>query len=276
MKKKLLYIALAALIAVVTLSFAGCEMETAYSMVTDAVAKTDKLDSVEAKLTMNLNMSMTGMTLEVPVTMNIKASGLQGNGPVMLTDMTTSMLGQDVTMAIYQEGEYFYITSNGESYKMKTGEETDNMDALAEMDSMLQGLSEDILKDVEIFKNENSTKTISVTLSDEAFTGIYKDLIGTVNETVTDGGEVSNLNITNAKVEITVNEDGYVAEYKIAFDMSMTISTGEQAMDVTVKVDMALEFNEPGKNVTVTAPEGYQDFEEFPDNLNDENMENPT
>ncbi|MGN1081525.1 MAG: DUF6612 family protein [Acutalibacteraceae bacterium] len=271
MKKKLLSVVLAALMVVVALSFAGCDMETAYSLITDAIAKTENLDSVEAKLTMNINMSMTGMTLEVPVTMNVKASGLQGDSPVALTDMTTSMLGQDITMEIYQEGEYFYITSDGETYKMKTDEETADMDALADMDSIMQGLSEDILKDVEIVKNENNTKTISVTLSDETFTEIYKDLIGAVNESVANGSEISNLNITNAKVEITVNADGYVAEYRIAFDMSMTVGIGEEAVDVTAKADTALEYNEPGKDVTVTAPEGYQSFEEFTNPLlNDE------
>ena len=64
------------------------------------------------------------------------------------------------------------------------------------------------------------------------------------------------------QVEITVSEDGYVAEYNMEFDMEMTMSMAGLEVTVSAEVEAEIEIENPGEPVTVTPPEGYQDYPE--------------
>lgn len=265
MKKRLFAVILSILSVLSAVLLTGCEKITAYALVAGAMAKTSALDSIDGEMTMNMNMSTMGVTMEVPVTTTIKAAGLQGENPVMSMDMTMSILETEVTANIYAENEYFYITMLGQSMKMKAGELTEEYDVLSDLKDTMQLPPEDLLKDVEIVTNEDGTRTVSLDIPDETFAEIYKDLLESTEESAASGSAVSDVTVANAKTEITVDANGYIAVYKLEFDMSMKVE-GET---IAIQTDATVKYNAPGNAVTVTPPEGYQDFTEITeDDLN--------
>jgi hypothetical protein len=42
----------------------------------------------------------------------------------------------------------------------------------------------------------------------------------------------------------------------------MTVGEGDEAVDCEVEVEMKVTYKNPGQPVTVTPPEGYQDYPE--------------
>jgi hypothetical protein len=259
MKKRVFALCLSVILILSALMLTSCERVTAYALVSGAMKKTQALDSMDADVTMKMSVDVMGISTEVPMTFHVKAAGLKTDKPIMAADMTMSMMGFDMTTNLYSEGEYFYVTSMGENMKMKIGELTEDYDVMGDIADTVKELPEDLLKDVEAVNNDDGTKTVSVTIPDDAFASIYKELLESTGESAAGGSEITDVAVSNAKADITVSKEGYIAVYKLAFDMSMTVD-GEQA---TSKMDMTVNYKNPGTAVTVTAPEGYQDFEEL-------------
>lgn len=260
--KKFTAVALVLVMLVSLLTFVSCEKLTAFSLISNAVAKMEELDSFEADLDIKMSMDMLGESMEIPMQYNVKASGLKGDNPVTFSTVPMSMLGITTTTEAYIEGEWCYITMFGQSMKMKVSDMTAEYDGTSDIDSVMKALPEDILSDVEIQKNDDGTKTVAVSVSDEKFSEIYKGFIDEMSSSAAEGFEFSELSISNCKVEITVDKNGYVSVYAIYFDMNMKMEIEEEAFEIKSSVDVTIAYKNPGSTVTVTPPEGYQDFEE--------------
>ena len=65
------------------------------------------------------------------------------------------------------------------------------------------------------------------------------------------------------KIDITVNKDGYMSAFKMSCGISVTVTEMGVDIPVTATVSIDSKFFNFGANVTVTPPEGYQDFEEL-------------
>ena len=127
---------------------------------------------------------------------------------------------------------------------------------------MIKELPEDILSDVEITENSDGTKTVSVAVSDEKFAEIYKSFVDEMSASAAEGEEVSEVSVTNAKVTVTVDKNGYISVYGISFDMNLKAESEGMSLEMKASVDMNIAFKNPGTAVTITPPAGYQDFEE--------------
>lgn len=263
MKKRIVSAVLSVLLICSMLLLTSCGRLTAFSLVSDALEKTNNLDSMQAKMTMDMSISTEGMTLDIPVVYDTKAAGLKSENPVSSTEMTMSVLGQEVAVDIYTEGGYFYMTAEGESVKMKAGEDTEDYDGVEMIDDMMKAVPEDILTDVVIVNNEDGTSTVTTAVSEEVFSELYGDIVDSVGDIAADGSEIGEVTLSDANIEITVNKDGYVSLYKMNFVVKMTVSAGDTAMDFTADVAATVEYVDPGKEVTVTPPDGYKDFTEL-------------
>ena len=62
--------------------------------------------------------------------------------------------------------------------------------------------------------------------------------------------------------DATLDENGYVSVYKMAFDMNIDVETSGIVVGTEASVEMEITFKNPGTAVTITPPEGYQDFPE--------------
>lgn len=261
--KKLTAVALTLVMLVSVFALTSCEKVTAYSLVTDAVAKTNALDSFEADMNIAMGMSVMGVTMEVPMDYNIKAAGLKGENPVSFSTIDMSLMGATMTTESYMEGDWCYISVSGQNMKVKVGEDSEEYDGYANIESAIKGLPEEVLSEVEIVENEGGTKTVSVAIEDDKFAEIYKDFIDSMAASATETNDsISDISITNATVEITVDENGYVSVYKMAFDMNIDVETSGIVVGTEASVEMEITFKNPGTAVTITPPEGYQDFPE--------------
>lgn len=253
MKKKM--IALMMALCVMCGLFAACDSESTADVINEAVKKTQALDSMAGEMKMQTDMAMEGMTLSIPVTAEIKAKGLQGENPISSTKLSMSMLGQDIDLEMYQEGDWAYIAMEDMKYKTNVSAVESEYDYTDDMNSMLQELPADLLKDVKLVKNEDGSQKVSISISDEQFAELYKDFIEKANA---ESAAASEIKISDATVSITVAK-GYVSVYDMEFTMTMVADE----MNATVDVKATVSYQDPGKEVTITPPAGYQDFEEM-------------
>jgi lipoprotein len=262
--KKFTAIALVLVMLVSLFALTSCEEKklTAYSLVSDAVAKMETLDSFEADMEIKMGVETMGVSMDVPMQYNVKAAGLKGDNPVTFSTVSMTMMGMTMKTEAYTEGEWCYITAFGQNMKMKAGENTEEYDGYADIESVIKELPEDILSDVEITENSDGTKTVSVAVSDEKFAEIYKSFVDEMSASAAEGEEVSEVSVTNAKVTVTVDKNGYISVYGISFDMNLKAESEGMSLEMKASVDMNIAFKNPGTAVTITPPAGYQDFEE--------------
>ncbi len=238
--------------------FASCEKQESVSdAVASAVEKTNELDSFEAEITMEIAMAMEGMTMTVPMTVDMKAENANGEKPIFSATMSTSLLGMAVEADLYCDGEWVYYSGDGMEYKMPAEESGDEYDYTGDIDAMLKDIPGELFKDKQFAKNDDGSSTVIIDVPNEVFAEIYDELIDSMNEESTDEA-VGDVEISDAKISITI-KDGYISVYDISFKMSMTTYDVESTSEVKTSVT----FKNPGEKVTVTPMEGYQDFEEY-------------
>lgn len=253
MKKKLIALALT-LLLVCTL-FTACG-ESAFSIISSAVEKTENLDSMAVQMKLEMNMAMEGMTLSIPLTANIKAKDIKSDAPVTFAEVSMTMLGQSVDVEMYQEGDWAYMVMGDMKYKANVADADSEYDYTDEVNAMLQAIPEDLLENVEMVKGDDGSASATISIPDEVFAEIYSDFIDSVGESA--GMEGTEITISDAVVRITV-ANGYVSVYDMEYTMEMTVS----GVSATTEVKASATYDNPGEEVTITPPEGYADFEEL-------------
>lgn len=225
-----------------------------------ALEKTGNLDTMSAVLEMEMKMAAEGMTMEIPITAKIKAKDMKGDNAVASIVFNMSMFGQNIEMEMYQEGQWAYVVMGDMKYKANAKDMEGEFDYADSANEMLKAIPEDLLKNVELVAAADGSQTATVTFPAEKFAEIYKDLIESVGSET--GSELGGMKITDAVVKITVAND-YVSVCDIAFKMEMTV----EGISSTTEAKTTVTFENPGQDVTITPPEGYQDFEEMGDLL---------
>ncbi len=244
------------------------EKESTYSIIDAAVKKTLALNAFDAELNMDLRLDMSGMTVNIPTKIKLKATDVKTDSPKILTDMTVSTMGLDMNTKVYQENGYFYITLMGVDMKVKAGEFTKDYDNMDDLKNMLVSIPEEVLKDVAVLENADGTKSAAISIPDDQIKNIFGDFVAQANASLIEDMEVKDLHLKNAKVMITVDQDGYVCDYDIEYGMTMKLKTdpavyGSSEMTYEVFAQANLTYNHPGTDVVVTAPEGYLEFIEM-------------
>lgn len=225
-------------------------------VVKEALKKNQNLDAMSAEMKMQMDMATEGMTMSVPITAKIKAKNLKSDNTTSLVDVTMSMLGQEMAMGMYQEGQWAYVVMGDVKYKSNLEDMQGEMDYADSAKDMLREIPEDLLEGVKLVKVEDGSQTATISFPGEKFSEIYNELIEDVlSETGTEMGETK---ISNAVVTITM-ANGFVTVYDVAFTVEMTV----EGVSSTTKAKVTLTYENPGQDVTITPPEGYQDFEEL-------------
>lgn len=270
MKKKIIALLLVFCLA---LCFAGCKEEESSGgkskkdkdgssgqsqtlSINDAVEKSQKLDAIDAVLNLEMEMTANGVDMTIPLEAQIKSKGLQSGNPVTSVAMKMTMMGQKASMEMYQEGDWVYMVSQGMKYKMSVSEMGDEYDYSDDINNMLQPIPEEIIKESKTEKADDGSTTFTFTMSGEKFSELYDDFLdGVAEDSGMTGGDIK---ISDVTIKITA-ADGYVTVYDMAFDMEMTV----QGVEAQVDMKASITFKNPGKDVTITPPAGYKDFEEL-------------
>lgn len=261
MKKRIISLLMIACLVISLSAFTACS-ENPVKVIGSAIEKTGELNSYQAKMEMETvtTVAVAGesQTVTVPMVVDMKVADAKSDSPRVSADYSITSEGITTEMEIYTEGEWVYMVMDGEGYKMSLEDAGDEYNYSESVDKMLKELPEDLLKEVELIKSENG-KTATISIPDEMFAEIYSDL---VSNAVSSLGEAdANVEIKNAVVTVTV-DNGYISYYEIAFDMEMSMTIAYVGtVNSTSKVTSKITYENPGENVTVTAPNGYESFE---------------
>ena len=231
--------------------FAGCGQKSAYETIEAAVAKTQELDDISAKMVMDMTISSEEMSLAMPISMDMKAKNVKSDNPTILTNLTLTMLGQTLDAQIYQENGWSYSVIGESKHKTQSEPQTDQYNYSEEM---MQVIPEELMQDVKMEKGVDGAAKAVITIPGEKFTEVYSDLVDELSGNLVEGAD---LTVENAVVTISV-KDGYIGAYDMSF--SLTASDGEEV--TTLDVESSITYENPGKSVEITPPEGYQDFPE--------------
>lgn len=229
-------------------------------IINEAMKKTENLDSMSAVMKMEMNMVAEGITMSIPITAKIKAKDINGENPIASVIVTMSMFGQELDIEMYQEGQWAYMVMEDMKYKTNAEDMVAEYDYADSANDMLQEIPEELLKDAELVKAEDGSQTVTITFPGEKFAEIYAELIESANSET--GTEMGEMKISDAVVKITV-ANGYVTVCDIVFTMEMTV----EGVTSSTGVKTTLTYENPGREVTITPPEGYQDFEEMDDDI---------
>lgn len=262
MKKRLFALFLAMCLSVVGVLLSSCQREpTAEELLNKASEKTAALESYSAVMDMKINMNIMGISMDVPMTVDMKVKNLQPN-PTVLAKYNMSMFGQDIAMDLYMEDGWMYLSmqgtdfTEGQQYKTNYDEVMDEYDFTGDMQDLMQDIPEDLLADVVPVKNDDGSRTVTVSIPDDVFDEVFTDLIAEMGEV---SGAVGDVAIKDAVMEATVLKSGYYSDYKVEFTMTMNVS----GMETDCSASVSVHFNDPGTKVEVTPPEGYQDYPEL-------------
>lgn len=264
MKKALsVLLAVCMLFAVVTAS--GCTLSTAKT-IDDAIKKTEALEDIDVTFFMELSMDM-GISITVPVTVNMKAKNIKSENPIISADMVIPMMGIEFKTGIYQEQDMLYITADDMSYKMKVEESDGEYDYIGDINNVINDIPEDLLENIELASNDDGSKTATISIDEARFKELFKDLIKDSAEdtVVDDDGSIvdnvmDNITIKDATVKITV-KNGYVSVYEISYSMTVSTILG----DTSASVKTSVTYNNPGETVEITPPNDYKNFGDYSD-----------
>lgn len=273
--KKISVILVATLIFVSVFSFSSCnesltEKLTAFGVYSNAMAKQKALDSFEADMTVNMDMDISIMDTyieRVSLTYNMKAANLKGTAPVASADMTMSVMGMNAGVNIYTDGSYTYIDSMGVKMKLDPdSEEAEDYNVLDSVGDLAADFTEDFFESAEFSVNEDGTKTIKMTLTQEHLEKYLPDIIKNVADSQ-ENVDLENVSISDVQYEAVIAENGYFSKINLVFDMEIEIDalgTGDP-YTLTAQVEYSIDYKNPGAEVTVTAPEDLDEYIPYED-----------
>lgn len=245
------------MVAVSVLSFASCNALKTEEVINQGIENTSKLTDFEANMNMVIDMKMTSVTMNMPMNVSMKVKDADKENPITYALMSMEVMGQKIETESYMDGEYVYVVTDGEGYKTTIEDAEGEYDYSEELNENFQKLPEDLLKDIELVKGEDGSYSVTVNIPNETFKEIYGDLLDEVSEASL--GEVfDGLTISDCVVTVTVKDD-YATNYDLSFKMVMEVEGREVTADVTADYEIV----NPGKSVTITPPQGYENFEEF-------------
>lgn len=226
-------------------------------VINSALERTAALNSINAEVEMNIDLMSNGVTVTIPMTMTCKGVDLQSESPRAAAVMEMSAMGVSIEMEMYMEDEWIYVNAFGSGLKINADAYEAANGSINTGADYLETLPEEILKDVELIANSDGSQTATVSVPNDVFTTLFEDLIDSANSTASTDAE--SVTVNNAMIVMTI-KDGYIVTYDISFEMVIE-NSGES---ITAKVSAKTKYNDPGMDVTITPPEGYQSFVEVP------------
>ncbi len=217
--------------------------------VNDAITKTDALTYVSADISIDMVMNMMGMEIPASITATIAGDYSDTENPIVKTTMKYDALGVVSEEISYTADGWEYIVSDGDSYKLESDPDNDGA-------NLVDPLPLSVFEGAEFTQNDDGSLTVTVVVPAEEFNNVSLGLA----ESISDGmGDITDMTAT-----FTV-KDGYLTGYELA----MTMSTVSEGVTMDTEMTITITFTILGEKITITPPEGYQDFEEYDFNIDD-------
>lgn len=227
------------------------------AIVSAAYVKFAMADSAELNTVDGMILAGDTMSLESIAETNVKISGINSDDTVIREIAKISMLGMNLETDSFIKDGYRYVTSEDANYK-EALEEKIGISYYINVD--MQSI-EAVLANAEAYVDEEGNYTFKSELTPDQIIAL-------------NAGDISELegmgpnSIKDANAEIYVDKDGNFGGYAISFKCAYS---DESMGNGECQMSMAVEIVKIG-DVVVEAPEGYEDYEEFSFDFDDEDI----
>lgn len=229
----------------------GCGKPDIYQEYVDAESKNASLTSMEGKIEANIAMDTEGLSMTIPMTMQIKAKMEDGKATEMLMDTSTSMMGQDIKASIYYVDGMAYYDSMGTKYKAAM-----TVDELGGNAMTLPDFTKDMLKEA-VRTAKNGEINVTATFDGNQFKEALLNMLP--SDSMDLPNTLDQVSLSDVQLSYTINKDGYLSAMSMSFTMDMQEETTNTP--VSAKVDMDINYVNLGQDITIIAPnlDEYQD-----------------
>ncbi len=266
MKKvfRLLVIVLAVVTAV---SFSGCNRMSAYETYINAAEKVSELKGIDADIKFELSMSVAETTTKIPVELKIKAKDIDGD-PEMSMAMSASFMGMELANDLYIKDNIVYLNSDGMKYKQEITDEYTEMFEITDIEKLnseLEITEEDFEKEI---RKENGKTIITCTFPGEKLNELLDGLSGSgagdMTGGLTDMDVYKDVELSDGKMTVTVDENGYITNLTISEGFSAKMDAGSDTLiDMSADINIDMTLNNPGGDVVITPPSDLSEYQEY-------------
>ena len=221
-----------------------------------AIDATQACDALDMTTDMTIGVSVTGISMEIPMHMDVKVKGAQSDSPVASVDMSMEMLGMTMDIPMYIEGEWVYTTMLGESYKAKAT--SDDTDYTQMAQSFVNDLPAELLEGKEMTVNADGSESVTVDVPPESFAQLFTGALQLAGDTAGTSDDAGSATVKEATVTYTL-KDGLIRKCDMAFSMTVV----EDGVQLEMSVQASCTYNAFGDDVVITPPEGYLDYPEI-------------
>lgn len=236
MKNKIVACLLVISMLCVGFMFTGCS-ETAAEVIEPAFKNTQALKSYSATMVVSVKSDNDFNAVDDSTT-----SMIELNGDKMY--VKTGATGDDKVTELYTDGEWVYSYASKMGNKKKVN--NDNKLTYAdELKALFIAPTTESLAELEMVENEDGSKSATIAIDKEVLNKNYNEYVAGISVF-----KASNLPIDlyDGKMEVTVNEAGYVTAYKVTCKTDRTWIGNQLVHEITFDIT----FDAPGADVTVT------------------------
>jgi len=239
----------------ISISFTGCG--NAANTVNKAIENTKKLDSMLMQMDLEVTEEMKGNKVTIPLTAYISANDQNSKKPLSYTTVVMSMMGKEIKMSVYQEGEDGYVVIDDMKYKAKISDDNSSYDYKDDVNDIVKAIPKEFFKGVKSQKAEDGSVRVELSVNNDKFSEIYSEFIEEIMEN-TGVSDDSDTRLTNAKITVNV-KDKYVLSYGLQFDLGVTVN----GTSANVKVNTCVTYSNHNEKIQITPPEDYKNFVEI-------------
>ncbi|MBQ7292418.1 MAG: hypothetical protein IJW79_01620 [Clostridia bacterium] len=246
------------------------ETENAEQVVNTALEKNRSLKSYEAELKLEIQMFMQGLSVEMPITMNMKAKNVGDDDEVSSAEIGMFLFGANMSMNMYMENGWLYSDDGTVKYKKIISGDAESVDRFC--DQLIENVPSEFFGEKTLKTNKDGTKSISLVLPIDKLKGISDGMFGEFyNELLLPilGADASTDSFENAvEVTYTVGKNGYLAsmDMKIDLDTELPLDNTDFTADTNVVLLISINYSNINGDVTPTPPKGYLNFKEHVEN----------
>ncbi len=229
-----------------------------HTLVSEAKERTTNATYVSARMNLNMKVDAMGDHMDVGVAFTIKADMTDPEKPIIGLDAAISSLqGEQISYGYYYDGQWMYQAINGEGYKIKATLEEFRNEAV-DTDNLLVDLPEELFDGITATTVNGVTK-VELTAESETFKKLYEDMLEQILSDAANNYDIA-MEVDDARIAIAV-ADGYLKSYDLSFKVTCTLGDEYAIYDLT----MSMIYDSVNEKLTITPPEGYEDFTELGD-----------
>lgn len=237
-------VSLIILAVVLSVSLCSCSLlnaATAYGLYSNAAKKLEKAGGFEADCDMTMSFEILGEPFETSTEMNIKQQGEN-------QQITTETHGITTVMTLY--GDRIYYSVGSEKYSYNYSSESAEKQDFSNIN--FSKLGKEIFETIEVIKNEDGTKVISLPLDAET----AKSFLGESFESVNDEGV--GVEFKDIVIDFIFNDKNDLATMSVDGILSMDV----MGLQINCDINFTYEFINFGECPTVEAPADAQSYED--------------